>query len=816
MTELLSDVRYAFRTLLRTPAFAAVAVLTLALGIGANSAIFSVLNGVVLRPLPYPEPEQLVRLASQFPGLGFDKFWISPPEYLELKERSRSFVAIGGYRTGTTSVGGDDSPLRVTSAGVTHDLFDALAVPAFIGRPFNAEEDLPNVERVATLSYSLWQRAFAGDRDIVGRSIIVNGNSTRITGVMPPEFDVADARIEIFVPIAINPANRQNRGNHFLDVVARLRPGVTLEQGKAELAQMVAQWSEINPDTHTPSPDNHPLFATSLQDDLIGGIRPALFLLLGAVGFVLLIACANVANLLLVRAETRQKEIAVRSALGAGRLRLLRQFLVEGVVLSVIGGIIGLLLGYAGVRVLIATNPDGIPRAAEIGLDLNVLLFTLAIALVTGIVFGLAPSLHLAGRTVLGALRDGSGRTTAGLARLHVRRLLVVSEVALAVILVVGSGLMLRSFGELLRVDPGFEPEGLLSFQLFLPAAQYADPATQTAFFDRLLPQLEAMPGVTSAAAMSGMPPRRDVNANDTQFEGIQPTEEGPPQNTDYWQFVTRDYLETMRIPIVRGRDFSPADEGGNAPAVIVNERLAGVFYPNTDPIGRRLRGSGPADAPWFTIIGVAKDVKQGGVEAETGTELYFLHPQFGRVQGFAPRTMNVIVRTTGNPMLLANRVQAEVQRIDPALPVANLATMTDVLGDALARPRFLTLLLGIFAGVALALAAIGTYGVMAYSVTQRRQEIGIRMALGARSSNVLSMVMSQGFAVAALGLLIGVVGAIFLTRLLRTLLFNVSATDPMAFVGAPLLLAVVALLACYIPARRATHVDPAKVLKQE
>jgi putative ABC transport system permease protein len=798
------------------PAFAVVAVLTLALGIGANSAIFSVLNGVVLRPLPYPEPTELVRLASKFPTLNFDKFWISPPEYLELKERNRSFAAIGGYRTGTSSVGGDDAPLRVTSAAATHDLFDALGVQAYIGRPFNAEEDLPNVERVATLSYSLWQRAFGGDPNIVGRTIIVNGNDTRITGIMPPEFDVADAHVDIFVPIAINPTNRQNRGNHFLDLVARLRPGVTLQQAQTELARLVAQWQEVNPGTHTPSPDNHPLFATSLQEDMIGGIRPALLLLLGVVGFVLLIACANVANLLLVRAETRQKEIAVRSALGAGRFRLLRQFLVEGVVLSVVGGVVGLLLGYAGVRVLIATNPNGIPRAAEIGLDLNVLLFTLVVAVTTGIVFGLAPSLHLAGRTVLGALRDGSGRTTAGSARLHIRRLLVVSEVALAVILVVGSGLMLRSFGELLRVDPGFEPDGLLSFQLFLPAANYPDPAAQTGFWDRLLPQLQALPGVTAVAAMSGMPPRRDVNANDTQFEGIPQTEEGPPQNTDYWQFVTRDYLPTMQIPIVRGRDFSAADESGTAPSVIVNERLAAVFYPNTDPIGRRLRGPGPPEAAWFTIIGVAKDVKQGGLEAETGTEIYFLHPQWGRVQGNAPRTMNVVIRTSGDPMLLANGVQTEVQRLDAALPIANLATMNDVLGDALSRPRFLTLLLGIFAGVALALAAIGTYGVMAYSVTQRRQEIGIRMALGARSGNVLSMVMSQGFAVAALGLLIGVVGAVFLTRLLRTLLFNVSATDPGTFVGAPLLLAAVALIACYIPARRATRVDPARVLKQD
>jgi putative ABC transport system permease protein len=814
MADLLADVRFATRSLLRAPGFAFVAVLTLALGIGANSAIFSVLNGVVLRPLPYHEPDRLMRVASKFTGLGFEKFWISPPEFFELKERARSFESFGGYRTGMTSVGGDDAPIRATSSIATHDLFETLGVRAHLGRPFSAEEDVPGGDPVVTLSYELWQRAFGGDRDIVGRSIIVNGADTRVTGVMPPGFDVADARVEIWVPAQLDPANRQNRGSHFLDVIGRLRPGVSVDQARAEMAAIVEQWVEANPGTHVPSTEGHPIFFTPLQEDLIGGTRPALLLLLGAVGFVLLIACANVANLLLARAESRQKEIAVRSALGAARSRLLRQFLTEGVVLSLVGGVVGLFLGYAGVRILLAANPRGIPRALEIGLDSSVLLFTLGVALTTGLLFGLAPALHLSRRNVIQSLRDGTGRTTASGARLHVRRLLVVSEVALAVILVVGSGLMLRSFSELQRVDPGFEPDGLLTFQLFLPPAAYPDPPSQTGFYERLIERLGALPGVTAVSAMSGLPPRRDVVANDTEFEGLEQTPDGPAHNTDYWQFVTRDYLETMQIPLRDGRSFTYADEGG-APALLINERLAEVFYPGVNPIGRRIRPPGDG-VPWFTVLGVVKDVKQGGLEEETGTELYFLYPQVGSAVGFVPRTMNVVLRTAGDPLALATAVRTEVRALDPQLPVANLSSMDEVMSSSVARPRFITLLLAVFATVALALAAIGTYGVMAYSVAQRRQEIGIRMALGAQRSNVLGMVLSQGFAVAAVGLVLGVGGSFALTKLLSSLLFNVSATDPAAFLSAPLLLGAVALLACYIPARRATHVDPARVLKQD
>ena len=816
MEELLKDIRYALRGLRKTPGFTVVAVLTLALGIGANSAIFSVLNGVVLRPLPYQQPEQLVRISSKFPTMGFEKFWISPPEFFELQERSRTMDSFGAYRTGQASVGGGEAPIRATSAVATAGLFKALRVNPILGSWYTPEQDAPNGENVVMLSYEFWQRAFGGSRDILTRSITVNGAPARVTGVMPPGFDVADAHVEVWRPMQLDPANRQNRGSHFLEVVARVKPGATIEQAQNELTQLVKDWATVNPNNHVPTPDNHPMFLKGMQDDLVGGVRPALLMLLGAVGFVLLIACANVANLLLARAEGRQKEIAVRSALGAGRWRLISQFLTEGVVLSLIGGVLGLFLGHYGVKLLLATSPNSIPRSTSIGLDSLVIGFTLVVSVITGLLFGLAPALHLRANTVTSSLREGGNRTTAAGARKRIRQLLVISETALAVVLVVGSGLMLRSFAALQKVDPGFKSENLLTFQLFLPAATYTDNNAQISFFERLLPELKSLPGVVNATAMNGMPPRRDVNANDTEFEGVPQGDGYPAHNVDYWQFVGRDYLGTMGIPVLQGRDFGPMDAAASAPVVLVNETLVKTFYKDANPIGRRIRPPGPPDnlPPWFTIVGVVKDVKQGGLEAETGTELYFYYPQLANL--FVPRTMNIAVRTRGEPMAMAASVRQKLAEIDPTLPIANLASMDDVLHDSMARPRFLTALLAIFAVVALALAAIGTYGVMSYSVQERRQEIGIRMALGAEAGGVLRMIVGQGFAVALLGLLIGMAGAFALTRVMQTLLFNVSATDPASFMAAPAVLAVVALAACYLPARRATTVDPATVLKPE
>jgi putative ABC transport system permease protein len=809
------EVRYAIRGLLRRPGFALVTALTLGLGIGANTAIFSVVNGVVLQPLPYERPDALVQISSAFPTMGFEEFWISPPEFFELGERARSFEALGGYRHGQANVGGGDQPERVASTIATAGLFRVLGVPPQLGRVFTDQEDLPGGDPVVVLGHGLWQRSFGGDRDIVGRGIEVNGVSRTVVGVMPPGFDLEDAGIELWIPAGLDPTNRQNRGSHFLRVVGRLAPGVTLERASTELGELVARWPELNPGTHTPSPEGHPMSLVSLQEEVVGDVRGALLLLLGAVGFVLLIACANVANLLLARAEDRQKEVAVRVAMGAGRGRLIRQFLAEGVLLSLVGAAVGLGVAWMSLEALRALTPGDIPRLGEVGLDGAVLGFTMGIALLTGIFFGLAPARHLSGAAVGGSLRDGGQRSTSALGRTRLRSLLVVSEVALALVLATGSGLMIRSFQELNRVDPGFDPDQVLTFQLSLPAGGYPGGAEIVAFHTRLADELAGLPGVRSVAAMSGLPPQRDLNANDTEFDGVERTRDGPPHNVDFYQTVTTAYLETMDIDVVEGRGFQASDGPDGVPVALVNETLARLFYAGESPIGRRLRPCCGDQVPWLEIVGVVADVKQAGLHEPAGTELYFHLPQAAALGG-APRTMNLVARTAGAPEGLAAPAREAVGRLDRSLPVSGLRTMDQVLSASTARPRFLTLLLGVFAALALTLAAVGTYGVMAYSVAQRSREIGIRMALGAERGRVQALVLRQGLVLAAAGLVLGTIGAVALAGLMRSLLFEVDARDPATFVVAPLLLATVALLACWIPARRATRVDPVTVLRED
>ncbi|MEE8135030.1 MAG: ABC transporter permease [Gemmatimonadales bacterium] len=813
MANFIADLKYAIRALVKNPGFTAVAVLTLALGIGANSAIFSVVNGVILKPLQYDEPGELVMITGQFPNMGFDKFWMSVPEFLELKERNRSFANMGGYRTGEVSITGGDRPMRVNAGFATYEVLEVLGVPAHRGRIFSENEDQPGGDAVFLMSYELWRGRFGGDEDLLGSTLVVNGTPSTLVGIMPPKFDLNDNGIEAWVPFQLDRVNTNPRSNHFLFLVGRLHPTVSLAGAQGELASLFAQWAELNAGQHSPSVANHPLAYESLHEEVVGSVRPALYTLLGAVGFVLLIACANVANLLLAKAESRQKEIAVRSALGAGTGRLLRQFLTEGLVLAIVGGAFGLIFGYWGVKLLLATSPGSVPRISEIGLDLSVVGFTLGVSLLTGLLFGLAPLFHLRGDNMNVALREGGQRTTAGASRQQLRRLLVVSEVALAVILIVGSGLMLRSFAALQDVDAGFKSDGLLTFRLFLPSSDYPAPTDHAAFFDRIVREATAQPGIERVALMSGLPPNRPVNANDMQFEGIQPTANGPPLNVDYWQFVTTDYFETMEIPIVEGRAFNTADAGTDQLVTIVNETMARTFWPGESALGKRVRP--PGGVPWLTVIGVAKDVKQGGLGEQTGTETYFHVPQAVAL-GFPMRTMNVVFRTSAPPATLAGVARAVMGRLDASLPLADLQPMNDVLGGSVAQPRFLTLLLTIFAGVALALAAVGTYGVMSYSVAERSQELGVRIALGAKTPTILRLVLRQGLGVAGLGLAVGILGAIGLTRLLSSLLFEVSTMDVATFALAPVVLAVVAVAACYIPARRATLVDPIEVLKAE
>ena len=809
------DLLYALRNLRKSPGYAAVTVLTLALGIGANTAIFSVVNGVILKPLPYPAPERLIYITSQFPGLGFDQFWVSAPEFVEFAEANRSFQQVGAYRAGAVNLGTQDQPRRVNSAVVTSELMPALGVAPSRGRQFTREDTLPGAEDVAILSSELWRSAFGGDESVIGRILQVDGTPTRVVGIMPPGYDVHNSQVEVWLPLTLDLANPGNRGGHFLYLVGRLRDGVTLEQARADAETMMAKWPQRTPGNHVPNTKNHRLRFDSLKEDLVGGLRTALWVLQGAVGFVLLIACANLANLLLARAESRQREFAIRSALGAGRWRLLRQFLTEGLVLALLGGILGAALGFVGLKALLAANPDSLPRSGEITLDPLVLLFTLLVSMATGVVFGFAPLINLRERVVSNSLKESGQRSTAGAARTWVRRGLVMAEVALAVVLVIGAGLLLRSFWNLMKVDAGFNRSRLVTFGLVLPGSTYRSPQNVVDFFARLQSQLGAIPGVQSVAAMQGLPPQRLVNANDTDFENYTPTPDGPPENIDYYQNVTPAYLTTMGIPVLEGRDFNEGDAGG-PPVVLVNETLAKAYFKDQSAIGRRLKPGFSQQIPWFTIVGVVRDVKQGGVDQKTGTEIYFLADQAPRVANFAPRNMNVVIRSSLPFDALAANVRRVVNGMDPSLPLVRFRTMDEVFAETISRPRFLAQLLGIFAALALALAAIGTYGILSYSVSERRKEIGIHMAMGASQRRVLGMILRQGMQVAGAGLLVGVAASVLLTRLLQTQLFNVRPTDPATVAAVVSVIAVVALLACYIPASRATRVDPMVVLRDE
>ena len=826
MPTLFADLRYALRTLSKTPGYAAISILTLALGIGANTAIFSVVNGVMLKPLPYPHPERLMFLTSTFPQLGFDKFWVSLPEFEEFKERNRSFENVGAYRPGAVNLGTPDRPQRVNSMVVTPELLTVMGVQPVRGRLFSDADSKPGAETVAILSYAAWQKSFGGDETVLGRVVPIDGVSTRIVGIMPAGFDVHDEGVEVFQPLPIDPKTfATRRSNHFLYMIGRLKPGTTMPQAQSDLDGMIDQWRALSGNVHAPQRTptfQHLIQMEPLKTDMVGAVGTALWVLQGAVAFVLLIACANLANLILARAESKQREFAIRSVLGAGRWRLVRQFLTEGILLALVGGALGAAAGFGGLRALLAANPDSIPRALEITMDWRVLVFTLAASILTGIVFGMAPLLHLREDAVAMSLKESGTRTTAGLSRARVRGALVMGEVALAVVLVVGAGLLLRSFEKLMTADPGFDRDHLTTFGLVLPGASYQKAESRVEFFDRLMERLRGLPGVTSVACMTGLPPNRPVNANDVDFLDYKPSSNSsePMENVDYFQTVTLDYLKTMGIPVIKGRGFEPADVAGG-PVVLINETLEKTFFTfrHVDPIGKLVNpyfgpvfGGKPA---MFRIVGVVADVKQGGMARKTGTELYFLDGQGPKYAGFAPGNMNVVIRSTLPAETLGQSIQQAVRAQDPTLPIVKLRSMDQVFEDAASRPRFLAELLAIFAVLALALAAVGTYGIVSYSVTERTKEIGIHMALGATRGSVLGMVLGQGLRLTAIGLVGGLAASFGLTRLLQSQLFNVRPTDPATLAAVAVVIAAVALVACYIPAARATRVDPMVTLRE-
>ncbi|HZS07291.1 MAG TPA: ABC transporter permease [Blastocatellia bacterium] len=819
MRTLFQDLQYGIRLLAGRPGFTIVAVLTLAIGIGANTAIFSVVNGVLLRPLPYREPGKLVRVYSEFlGGLDLRKFWVSPPEFMEIQKDARSWESIGAWSSGGVNVGTTGDPIRVTSAAVTRGLIDALGVQPAMGRNFTPEEDVKGGPLTALISDALWRRAFGGQPDIIGRQIQINARPFTVIGVMPRGYvfppgtnDPAD----VWVSFQFDPANPGGRSSHFLYLIGRLKQGVTIEQARAEMASLMAGWKNEKPSMHLLNPEKHPVLMVPLHEDVVASARPAVLMLLGAVGFVLLIACVNVANLMLARSEARHREFAVRLALGAGRRRILRQFLTEGMLMVLFGAGAGLLLAYGGLKLVMAVAPASVPRTGEIGIDLPVLAFTLGISILSVFIFALAPMAQIHEQNLSNWLRGAGLRTAGGAGRQTLRKILVITEIALAVVLVIGSGLMIRAFWKLRQVELGFNPQGVLSFSLALPQSRYQNP-DRLRFATALQERLAALPGVKSAARSSGLPPLRPLNANDTDIEDYKATPEGPAENVDFWNIVTEDYFKTMGIRTVEGRTFELADRAETAQrVVVVNQAMARRFWQGS-PVGRRVNPSFADPPVWFTVVGVVEDTKNIGVDKPAGTELYFPLHQAAAAQSVGFGNMNFVVRTEGNPTLVASAVRSAVRELDPGLPVYGLQTMSDIVADSLVRPRFLSLLLATFSVIALVLAAVGIYGVMSYTVSQRTQEIGIRMALGASRRDVLRLVVGQGLVMSLSGVGIGILGAFLLTRVMAGLLFEVSSTDPVTFTSVVVLLAAVALAACLVPARRATKVDPMVALRYE
>jgi len=848
LEDLRRDVRHGLRSLRRSPGFTTIALVTLALGIGANTAIFSILDGVILRALNYPRPEQLMRLAGYFPVAGSTGTGLSHPEYVEFREMNRSFAHVGAFTTGGGTVGGGggawsgevniragDRPLRVRSAAVDDHLLTALGVQPAYGRFFapgetDAMADRPGLggPPLAILSYELWQRAFAG-RPLVGTTVLVDGRPHDVIGIMPPDVDLLDSRPEIWLPLGMHPVIRQIRTSHVLNVVGRLKEGVTPDAARTELNAFLENWAErTGAKGHVPArassrPQDHSLNLLGLQAAIVGDAGRAVWALQAAVGLVLLIGCVNLANLSMARAESRRREFAVRAALGASRARLLRQTLTEGVLLSAAGGLIGVWLAYFCVRGVILAYPGSLPRTNEVAIDAPVLLFAAAVAMAAGLLFGLAPLLQKETSAPASPLKETAERESA---RHRLRRALVAAEVALAVILVIGAGLLLRTVYNLTRVDPGFDRSRLVTFSMTLPRAS-TEQEGRGEVYRRLLESFRGIPGVQAATAMSDLPLTRARQGYSTGVQGEAGGAQQASESVDYYQFVMADYFETMGIAIVAGRGFEPSDMTSLERVAIVNETLATRLWQGRDPIGQRVRPNlaasmGTASNPWHRVIGVARDVKEAGVDRPSGTELYLFaeqpapslegnqHPWVAN----APPTMHFVLRTNLPPAALSHTLEQAVRQVDPSVPLVRLREMDDVFTQSIRQPRLLAGLLGAFAGLALLLAVIGTYGVLSYMVVERRREIGIRMALGADRLEVITLVMKQGLQSTAIGVAVGVVGAFAVTRLIGSLLFGVHPTDGLTTASVIALITTVAALASILPAWRASRVDPNVVLK--
>jgi putative ABC transport system permease protein len=818
MNTLLQDLQYGLRMLLKHKSVTAIAVLTLALGIGANTAIFSVVNAVLLNPLPYREPDRLVALWENVPTHG--QWRTAPANFFDWKKQNTVFEDVVAFGNNSLALTGDGEPEQLNGASVSSGYFAVVGVDPVLGRAFSPEEYEDGKDQVVILGHALWQRRYGGDKNIVGRSITLNGAPYTVVGVMPPgiypvspatsgQIVFDEASQNFWTPMSFSPGWASVRTAHVLGVLARIKPGVSFEQATAEMTSIGVRLAQEHPENR-----GEGVIVNRFMNEVVGDVRPALYTLLGAVGLVLLIACANVAGLLLAQHAGRSKEIAIRSALGAGRVRLVRQFFLEGLLLSFFGTVAGVTLAAFGTKLLLQFVPAGVPRLAQVSLDMRVLGFTMLIALATCLIFGLIPALQ-ASKPDLNTALEQSGRTSGpGASRMRFRQLLVVFQVSLAVMLVIGAGLLVKSFWMLQRVDPGFESEGVLTAGVTLPFLKYAEPNQINNFHQQLHERLSAVPGVKSAT-IAYDPPLQSNWLDSFTIDGRVLPADAPPQSANFIP-VGPDYFDTVGVKLAAGRKFTAFDDQDHPGVAIVNEAFVKHYFPNEEPLGKRIM-PGPPGRIWrqqklthFEIVGIVRDVKLAGLEAPSEPAYYLPASQ-------APlQDMTILVRTTVDPLSIVGAVRRAVWSVDPNQPISNVTTLEKVVDDSIAQRRLNMLLMGLFGGLAMLLSAVGIYGLLSHAVTQRTQEMGIRMALGAQVGDVLKLVLRQGMMLALAGVGIGLVGAFALTRLIRGLLFGVTPNDAMTFVVVAAVLTIVALLACYIPARRATKVDPLVALRYE
>jgi predicted permease len=805
----LQDVRYGFRMLRKRPGFTAVAVITLALGIGANTAIFSVVNAVLLRPLPYRDSDRLTVI------LHSGRNPVAPASFLDWQKQSRSFESMGAAEYWTPNVTSTQNAEKLWALHITSSLLPMLGVQPILGRVFLPEEEQRGKEHEVVISYPLWQSHFAASPDVIGRPMTLNGEVYTIVGVMPRGFKFAPfwaTKAELWAPLVLGD-KLTDRGGRSLRIFARLKLDVTLAQARAEMAGITAHLEQQYPGT------NEDVVVLALKEKVVGNVRPALLVLLTAVGFVLLIACANVAHMLLARSAARQKEIAIRAAVGAENSRLLRQFLTESCVLATLGGVAGLVLAFAGIRLLVALSPSNIPRVDTVTLDSGVLLFALGLTLLAGIIFGLAPALRAGGLNLSDSLKEGERGSSEGIRRNRLRSLLVASEFTFALVLLVGAGLMIRSFLAIQTIDPGFNPHHLLSAVVSVSGTRAAEPGARPIFYQHLLEQIGHVPGVQSASAINHLPLAGDIWGFSFQVEGetLSRPSDAP---TAAYRAVFPGYFKTMNLPILQGRDVSDSDTLNSQGVVMVNEWLARHHWPGQEAVGKHLALDTPgANAKRLTVIGVVKNSVRGEWTEPPEDELFvpYLQDQAYMTNPAPPFAYaTLVVRTTGDPASMAPVIRSIVHSMNQNAPLSEVQTMDQVVSEATSEPRFYVLLLGAFAAVALVLAAVGIYGVMSYSVSRRTQEIGIRIALGARTVDVIRLVVGQGASLALLGLGVGMVVAFAVTSLMARLLYGIRPTDPITFVAVVVVLSTVALIASYIPARRATKVDPIVALRYE